>query len=448
MGCRLGFARLCNRLAGTFIVLAAACSQAHAATDPFAPGQTEFLVGVEAYHAGYYQAALDSFTEARRRGWSDPNLDFNVALSQYKLGLYGQAQAVLERLRTNPDYADMADYQLGLVAARQQREPAAREHFRRVAATARSPKLRALAQTALDRLSDAALAVTTPAPVSSYFSAGVGYDSNPVLLSDSSFPGQGADGYAEVLGAVNANLATREHSADSLHGDLYLREYFTDTDLSQRDLELRGTHALFGQTWRVELSLEGQASFVGSHNLQDVGGLGLAWYGNWQGFSLGAHYEGQRVAGGTGYTYLDGWRQLTGLDWSMPLARGRLRAGYLFEANQRTDLGVGQQFFSESPLRHGAWARLEQPLGERLAVDLHAGYRYSRYRDADLFFVGNDLVEQRRVEKLAQFGGTARLRFSPSWDALLGYDFSHNQSSVPGLNYSRHLASIGFEWLH
>ncbi len=412
--------------------------------DPFAPGQTDFLVGLEAYHAGYYDAALAAFEQARADGFTGHTLDFNTGLAEYKLGRYPEARVVFERLLADPEFADMAEFHLGLIAARQEQRDLALRHLRRVQSTARSAKLRALAQTALERM----LGRSAARRSNLYVSAGLGYDSNPVLLTDNSgMPGQGPDWFGEAVGALGYTMASRASSSDQLRANVYLRQYHHDTDLSQQDASLAVEHSIWGQGWRVDLGLTGDTFFVGGENLQSSGGISLEGSRRIGSTTVALRYQGSRVAGGGGSTYLDGWQQDADLIWSLPMGPGRLRLDYAFEANARRDLTDGTEFFSESPIHHGPGLRLIEPLNDRLTVEARAAYRYTRYRDADRFLIGSALTVERRTEKLEQFGTAARYRLYPGWNVLLQYDYSRNLANIPGFNYSRHTAVIGLEWL-
>jgi hypothetical protein len=416
-----------------------------AAPDPFAPGQTDFLVGVEAYHAAYYDAALAAFEQASAAGFAGHTLDFNLGLANYKLGRYPDARAAFGRLLADPEFADMAEYHLGLIAAQMDQQDLALVHLRKVQRTARSARLKALAQTALERIQG------RPAGERSniYVSAGLGYDSNPVLLSDTSgLPAQGPDWFGEAVGAFGYTVASRATSSDQLRANVYLRQYHRDTDFSQQDGSLAFEHSIWGRGWGVDLGLVGDTFFVGGKNLQSSGGISVEGSQRIRSTTLILRYQGNRVAGGGGSTYLDGWQQDADLIWSVPLGQGRLRLDYAFETNARRDLDTGTEFFSESPTHHGLGLRLTEPLSERLALETRAAYRYTRYRDADRFLAGSALLVERRTEKLAQLGAAVRYRLYPGWNFLLQYDYSHNLANIPGFNYARHTAVIGLEWLN
>jgi hypothetical protein len=435
-----------RRLFAAGLLALAGPAAAVAAPDPFAPGQTDFLVGVEAFHAGDYAAALECFGRARDAGYKDPTLEFNLGLSDYKLGRYAEAGAVFQHLLGQPGYADIAEFHLGLVAAQLGQQDAAVAHLRKVRDGSRtSPKLKALAQAALERI----LGRPAPGRSSVYLSGGLGYDSNPVLLSNSAEapPRQGPDWFGEAIASYGYTLASDQASSDQVNGNLYLRQYHKDTDLSQQDATLSYQHGFRGQNWRIDLGVAGETYYLGGDNLLNSGGLLFEGSQRLGATSLSLRWQGNRVFGGGGSTYLDGWQQLAQLAWSLPLGAGRLRAQYDFESDDRRDLDTGSEFFSESPTRHGLSLRLGQPLGERLWLDLHAGYRYSRYHAPDRFYPGADLAVERRTEKLAQFGSTARYRLYPGWNLLLHYDYSRNQANIPGFEYHRNQASLAVEWL-
>lgn len=438
------FRGLCPRVLAAGLLGCAAA--AAAAPDPFAPGQTDFLVGTEAFHAGYYDAALESFLRARDAGFPAPTLRFNIALSYYKLEQYPKARAAFDELRGVPGFADVAEFHLGLVAAQLGQDNVAIAYLKDVIRTSPSPKLKLLARTALDRINGVS---ASSAPASSiYVSGGLGYDSNPVLLTDtSSVPGQGPDWFGEALGSYGYKLSSGASSSDQLRGSFYARQYHKDTDLSQQDLYLSYEHSLWGQKWRFDFGLVGETDFVGGQSLQSSGGPQLAVSERLGDTTLNLRYQIQRVAGASHSTYLDGWQQNAGLYWVAPLGRGRFRFDYSFEANDRRDINDGDVFFSESPTRHGVSARLEQPLGERLWLEGRIGYRYTRYRDADRFFVDNNPMAERRTENLSEFGATARYRILPGWNLLTQYGYSHNRANIPSFSYNRNQASLAVEWL-
>ncbi|MDE0853722.1 MAG: tetratricopeptide repeat protein, partial [Nevskia sp.] len=376
-------------------------------------GQADFQAGISAYHAGDLDGALAAFQRARGKGLPGANLDFNLGLTYYKLGRYADARSAFERLRPNADYAALAEYHLGLVAARQGDDDQAATHLQSAARLTRSEALRTLAQSALQRIGSAPV----PSRPTSYLSAGIGYDSNPGLLPGVAPPqaSQPASGYGEVLASLDYPLPQPSLAAFSLHGSLYAREYFSAADFDQQvgDLSLRYQ---FGERWRTTLAGDGEVSLLDGHNLQDAGGIDLQTERALAHSTLSLRYRGERVSGGGGFTYLDGWRQRAGLGYAQTLGGTALRGDYEFETNDRRDLSSGPEFFSESPQRQGLGLRLDRALNEHLSLECRAGYRYSRYRDDNRMLVNGQLQQQRLAENLEQLELGARLRLAASWN--------------------------------
>jgi hypothetical protein len=431
--------------------LAAATAPARAADAAAAggAGQADFQQGVSEYHAGRFEAALADFQRARARGYRDPSLDFNIALSYYKLGRYPQAEAAFDELWSVPGYLDIAEFHLGLIAAQQGQNDTALSHWRAAEAATQSPRLKALIQAARARLSGEAAPAPPPA-LSLFASGGIGYDSDPVLLSNSvELPSnQGSDWYGEAFGYLDYTLRSSARSSDELQASAYAHQYFSDTDFSQQDAQLSLRHNQFYGRWRFSLAGQAEATFLGGDSLQDLGGLTLEGAEKFTDASLLLRYDASRIAGGSGYTYLDGWRQRARLQYSHNLPRGELSGYYEFESNDRRDLSQDGIFFSESPIRHSLGLRLDQPVSQAVSLELRGRYRYSRYRDADQSTLSGAPFNQRRQERLAQAGLATRYRLSAAWDVLLQYEYSHNYSNAPGFDYNRHLLLLGVEWMN
>lgn len=139
-----------------------------------------FQSGREAFEAGNYAAALESFESALNAQLDRPALHFNIGVTAYRLGRYQRAQsAFLDAART-PEMAALAHYNLGLVALAQGDSEAARRWFERSESESRDDRLRTLASTQLARL--------TPQPTLSwtgYAALAAGYDDNVALVSNS-----------------------------------------------------------------------------------------------------------------------------------------------------------------------------------------------------------------------------------------------------------------------
>ena len=89
-------------------------------------------LGLQSFQQNDYAAALLQFEFARDAGQPGPAVHYNIGVCQYKLGSYSKAGNTFESLKTRfPEFVALAEYNLGLVAAKLDKGDEARRHFRR-----------------------------------------------------------------------------------------------------------------------------------------------------------------------------------------------------------------------------------------------------------------------------------------------------------------------------
>src|SRR5260370_23854946 len=116
------------------------------------PGEQALDQGIKAFRAGNYQAALQSFLDARQAGLDTPGLRYDLGATYYRLGRYAEAEREFQALAPDPKWAPLASYNLGLTAPRAGRPQQAIAYFGEAHRTTADPNLRALAAMAFERL--------------------------------------------------------------------------------------------------------------------------------------------------------------------------------------------------------------------------------------------------------------------------------------------------------
>ena len=119
------------------------------------PSEASFEAGVALTREGKFEDALARFLAAEQAGDQSARLYFNLGVVNYRLQRYRAARAAFARAAEDPETADLAQYNRGLVALADGDESEAVRWFRRVAEHAREPELRALSQRALRRVTGA-----------------------------------------------------------------------------------------------------------------------------------------------------------------------------------------------------------------------------------------------------------------------------------------------------
>ncbi len=113
-----------------------------------ADGTQAFEQAVKAFRAGDYPAALQLFLDARKAGLDTRGLHYNLGAAYYRLQRYPESEREFEGLASDPEWAALAHYNLGLIAQRTGRELQAIAYFERAHLTTTDPNLRTLAATA------------------------------------------------------------------------------------------------------------------------------------------------------------------------------------------------------------------------------------------------------------------------------------------------------------
>jgi len=402
-----------------------------------------FDLGMQAFRAGDYQGALQSFLEARQAGLNTPGLHYNLGATYYRLGRYAEAEREFQALARDPEWAPLAHYNLGLTAQRMGRPQLAMQHLEEAHRTTADLNLRALAATALERLGGAPLSRQTGAVVSL---AG-GYDSNATLAPDAATVGAShqSDLFVEALAAASHRLTGNTASGWYAHGGLILRKY---SDLHQFDLAgLRAGLSYGTDSGRLQTDVGGyfDTVYFGGDRFEQVALIDVQARRRLEsGRELRGRYQLGHIAGGAGFKYLDGWQQRLSAEAGFASASALLRIGYQLELNNRSDLEQGGgDFLSASPTRHSLFATVIAPDAGGWRTELRGEYRVSRYNDPNRLN-GGTLAVTRHDDR---YGISARAdrRVSPLWRVFADYSYYRNVSNLDPYDYSRHQLMAGVE---
>jgi hypothetical protein len=409
---------------------------AHAAT----PGAQAFEQGIQAFHAGNYQGALQSFIDARQAGLDTPALRYDLGATYYRLGRYAEAELEFQALARDPGWSPLAHYNLGLTAQRMDRGRQATEHFEQAQRTTTDPSLRALAATALERLGRAAPAQRT----STLVSLAGGYDSNVTLSQDAATVGAShrSDSFVETFAAASHRLSENTARGWVAHGGLVVRKY---SDLHQFDLAgLRAGLSHETDSGGLQTSVGGyfDTVYIGGGRLEQVAMADAqARIRLDAGGELRERYQLGRIAGGGGFEYLDGWQQRLSADAGFALGAGFVRVGYQLELNNRRDLQQGTDFFSASPTRHSLFASVALRELGGWQSEARGEYRVSRYNDPDR----RDGVEVTRKDHRYGLALRATRPLGGPWRAFVDTSYYRDESNLDIYDFSRHQLMLGIE---
>lgn len=159
--------------------------------------QSVFAEGTAAFQAGDFARALQLYEQSVALGMQGPAVQFNVGVAAYRSGHYARAEQAFHEVAQTPAMAQIAYYNLGLVALKREDDKAARGWFERAARESTDERVTALARQRLGEIPQS----RAGSPWSYYARAGLGYDDNVALRSESvETPGTGQDdAFAEVF---------------------------------------------------------------------------------------------------------------------------------------------------------------------------------------------------------------------------------------------------------
>jgi len=412
-----------------------------------------FSSGTAAFRDGDYERALAHFEEARQAGQQGASLTYNLGVTLLKLQRYQAAQARFQQLLDDPEWADVARLQLGLLAEKQGRPVSAVGHYR-VLTDSESPKLRRLALarlTELARAPDAETVLEEQERGLALISLASGYDSNAYslqneLLTDDSV---GEDTYTELFAWGQFRLEGTAEEGWRLQGFAFGRRYSELESLDLTSFNLGLTRYLPWRGWQLEIggvaetaSLGGERvtsewRFVGrARQAFDRGVLTLAY--------LPSHFSGT-----DDYRYLDGWRQRVEARWSMPLAVLEVDALYRLDLDDRGDLVAADDgFYSYSPRRQTLGVEVELPVAQGWTLVAGSHYRMSHYRgdnrlqDSD----GEFKVQARDGDRLRSWVG-AEVQLLPRLQLDGRVIHTTNDENFDIYTYDKTEASLGIRYV-
>jgi len=401
----------------------------------------EQKAGIQSAREGQYQQALTHFLNAKKAGLNTPGLDYNLAVSYYRLGKYSRAKQFFLVLVENQESRQLAYFNLGLVTNRQKKETEAITWFKRAVEIEGGDKIRLMSLEALKRLNK------KPVVSSTWFgfaSTNLLYDSNVTLANDA-LTGitQQSDTAAQLIANGSGWLNGNRSNGLRVSLGAYAQKYKTlnRNDFVQFNTAL-GQYNKLG-AWQTQVYARWEESYFGGANYQRAFSLdsrGKRSFGNNRWLLL--RYKLSRLqATSNRFDYLGGWRQQIRLGSSFRKKTKSFTSYYQLELNDRQDrISPSGRFTSFSPTRHVVRANTGLDLSEYWRINLDGSYRYSAYRGI------NDLaggVSTRRVDQQyrASMGLTRRL--SDRWELNTRYSFTRNDSTINLYGYSRYQVMVG-----
>jgi len=411
-----------------------------------ADATSTFNQGITAFESKDYSHAIELFETARKLGFKKPSLDYNLGVSYYKIGRYQDAESAFQRLTSDPTMQDLAFYNLGLLAAKQNQDADAKVWFMRAHDSTQNPKLKALSSIALSRFETTKK--TAPAKNQGWnglLSATIAHDSNVTLEDVGSLVRD--DNYYELLatGGVYIYGNNRDGLRVGLQADAL--DYSTENAFDYKQLGADLSYYKKLDQWYTRTALKLNDSWLGSTGYLRIGGLEL------RGDKILAkrkllrlRYRYDNIASkDTLYDYLEGNRHQFRIESRMPLDSSRLKLSYEIEVNDRNDFTstTTPEFRSYSPMRNSVRAELAFGNLGNWSPELKFRYRVSDYPDDYISALG---TATSRSDKQLRTGINIKYQLEKNLNFELGYEYTNNSSSLSVYDYNRSVLSLNVNW--
>lgn len=413
--------------------------------------RTAYREGLEAFQNTDYGLALRHFQQAEQAGLGGVRLYYNLGVTHYRLGHYEEARDYFSRIQNDAEWGALAEYNLGLIAERQDDFIRAAEHYRAASRKTDSEKIRALAQSRLDLISGLETDSTDDAGGGwvVYLSGTAGHDDNPALVEQTQLlTASGSDAFMEVIGNASGYLRGGPRDGIRLSAGFYGRRY-NDMD----EFNVSGVDAGIylddeGGNWRFVRGLRVNNYWIGGEQYSTGGNLVLQVTRRHNAVSLDIRNDLGYLSGADTFAFISGFRNRLSIDLFQNWAGGQWRIGYINEYNDRDDLEPGDgQFFSYSYLGHSVYGELRKFFGARWSLQARLEYQTNQYFDDNrvIDLQTGDVKEARREEDRITAATVLRYSVNNAFSVFGEYRYTDNDTNFDRFTYQSNQIMLGLD---
>lgn len=412
--------------------------------------------GITAFNSGDYEQALTLFHEAEQAGNDSQSVDYNIAVSLYRLGQFEDAKQRFLELAGEANWEVLVSYNLGLVCEAQGELDCAREYFTASANQQEHAKIRQLAINKLNNL-NTTRQVTDAVVVESRSGkswAGLievagGVDSNASSLADGLLDqsDRGEDNFSQAMLYGHFYPLGKPRDGLRLYGLAYAKAF---ESLGYLDSRVLGLGAVWEQPlwgWQSELGLALLGTELDGETVADQLEVRSSFSKH---FPLGTLKFAATYAdfsAGEAFQQIDGDRYRLELSWARRFSEVTTSLRYRHDWNNRADLSRGGGYASYSPIRSSIQGKLDWDISSKWEVFLEGEYIESSYRDRNRLRDLNGAVKEARREnrKVILSSGLA-FRPAQNWKTELEYRLEESDDVFQLYNYDKNRVQASLQW--
>lgn len=436
--------------------MAALCLLGLLATTPILAKQARETVGQGqiAFKNGEYQQVLYYFLQAEQAGNDSESLQYNIAVSLYRLEHYEESEARFMTLIGLAKWRPLVHYNLGLLAEAKGDADTAKKWFRLGASQQQYEKLRILSEQKLEKLTVETAAV--PAGVSTsrrnwlaLISLSMGNDSNAASLAGELVENQAnaEDTYSEWLAYAQTYLKGKAGDGFKLYGLGFSRQYSDFDHLNSRVTGLGLASEFPLRACKAEAGVRLTNVRVDSRQLanQLQGKFSVSRATDAGVFSL-AYLPSRFFASGD-FEQIAGWQHRLEAEWVKGFEVLKFMARYRFESNDRKDLRRNQSVASYSPNRNSIKVQVDWQLKNSYELDFSTEYVRSNYDGENRLRDTNGEIRQAgRSSEQIKLSTSLRYRWNRHWHAKGEYEYVDTKDNFDLYTYDKRRISAAVEY--
>jgi tetratricopeptide (TPR) repeat protein len=398
-----------------------------------ASAEVEYNKGVEFFKKGNYHAAINKFESARKKGMASASLYYNLGSSYFKIEKYSTSKLYFTQVTQFPDKRVLAEYNLGLIAVKENNKEVALRHFNYVVKMGNENKLVLLSKRKIASIESAYKSWLA------FFAVDVGYDDN-INISPNDLTQGISDTFYNLYTSADYVVSGKRKNGWLIDAS-YIRIDFSDgTDYDQDfyTFGIRNEYRLY--RWDTKTHITSGKSTFGGDDLQTfykLELLGINPLSKNEKVILRYWYE-EYSSENINYDYLEGWRQRARIGYRRNLKKNNLQIYYEAEVNDRGEYITSTYSYNYSPTRHTVRGKYIHELTDKWIITNDLSYRISD-------FPASATLDRDETKWALALSVDYRIDTKLKIHSKL--KFMENDSSVDTYNYDKSIITIGVKKL-
>lgn len=411
--------------------------------------------GNQAFRAGNFGQALTHFERAYAQGNRTPALQYNRAVTLYKLQRFDKAEAAFRGLLNEPRWSALAHYNLGRLQEEAGKQAAARRHYEQTLAMTDNQRLRQIATRKLAQFKATQTRVPSkatgkPKKAAALVSLGMTHDDNASGLADelAGRSSNAEDQYQHLLAYGQYYLQGNSKDGTKIYGLSQTRRF---DNFASFNTQVTGTGLTLEtpwQQWQTETGVRVLIIQVDGERLANQFTLSGKLGQNWHKGYLEADYQLSYFSAGDNYEHLNGWQQKLGISWKKALQSITLEPALIWEYNHRDDKDSDNNFYSYSFNNLTLQTKAHSDISQQWRLYGEVSWGMSWYADDNRH---NDLDGNRkkktRENQTGRLKAGARYRLARHWQVKGEYSHKTVDDTYTLYTYDKNQFTLKVDYL-